>query len=241
MKTNHELEYGKHKIPYTLIRKNVKNININLKPTLIIEVSASKETPEEKIHAFVKKKASWILKNTAYFKRTIPELKHEKEYVSGETFKYLGRQYRLKVIKSNGETVKCKRGFLNLYVKDVKDISSKSRLIKQWYKDKTIKIFNQSLENVYRLISKYDVNKPEIILRPMKARWGSCIISKNKILLNTELIDAPKFCIEYVILHELIHFKYQNHDKNFHKLMDSLMPDWKKRKEILDVEVVKNL
>ncbi|MCD4843970.1 MAG: M48 family metallopeptidase, partial [Methanosarcinales archaeon] len=53
--------------------------------------------------------------------------------------------------------------------------------------------------------------------------------------------DAPKFCIDYVILHELIHLKYRNHDKKFYNMMEALMPDWKRRKEILDLEVVKNL
>ncbi len=241
MKTNHELEYGKHKIAYTLMRKDVKNININLKPSLIIEVSANKDVPEEKIHSFVKKKASWILKNTNYFKKTLSDFKHDREYVSGETFKYLGRQYRLKVIKAKDEIVKCQRGYLNLYVSDKDNQLRKTELVKEWYKEKTIKVFNQSLDKIYKLVSKYGIEKPNIILRPMKARWGSCVFSKNKIILNTELIDAPKFCIDYVILHELIHFKHQSHDKNFYKLMDTLMPDWKKRKEILDMEVVKNL
>jgi len=58
---------------------------------------------------------------------------------------------------------------------------------------------------------------------------------------NTELIDAPKFCIDYVILHELIHFKHRNHDEKFYNMMDVLMPDWKRRNEILDLEIVKNL
>jgi len=75
----------------------------------------------------------------------------------------------------------------------------------------------------------------------MKARWGSCLKEKNIILLNSELIKAPKFCIDYVILHELIHFKYRNHDAEFYDFMTSLMPDWKQRKEILDEEVVRQL
>ena len=90
-------------------------------------------------------------------------------------------------------------------------------------------------------MKKYNISKPNITIRTMKARWGSCIESKKSILLNSELIGAPKFCIDYVILHELIHFKFRTHDKNFYNLQEVVMPDWKKRKEILDVEVVKNL
>lgn len=75
----------------------------------------------------------------------------------------------------------------------------------------------------------------------MKARWGSCIPEKQLILLNSELIKAPKLCIDYVVLHELIHFKYRNHDSNFYDFMTSLMPDWKQRKKILDDQVVREL
>jgi len=75
----------------------------------------------------------------------------------------------------------------------------------------------------------------------MKARWGSCITDKRLILINSELIKAPKYCIDYVILHELLHFKYRNHDAEFYNFMTSLMPDWKQRKEILDEEVVRDL
>lgn len=237
----HEITYGQHKIEYTLTRKNVSNINLNLKPNLLVEVSANHDVPIETVNQFVRKKASWILKNTEYFKKTLPEIKIEREYVSGETFKYLGRQYRLKVIESKEECVKCQRGFFNLFIKDKNNTIRKSKLIKQWYKEKSIRVFDDSLERTYKLVKKYDVKRPEISMRSMKTRWGSCIENKNTILLNTELINAPKFCIDYVILHELIHFKHRNHDKKFYNMMDVLMPDWKRRKEILDLEVVKNL
>jgi predicted metal-dependent hydrolase len=75
----------------------------------------------------------------------------------------------------------------------------------------------------------------------MKARWGSCYRKDKVIILNLELIKAPKYCIDYVVLHELIHFKYKNHDNNFYTFLSSLMPDWKKRKKILDEEVIKDL
>jgi len=237
----HEIVYGRHKIEYTLTRKNVSNINLNLKPNLLVEVSANHDVPIDKINQFVRKKASWILKNTEYFKKTLPETKFEREYLSGETFKYLGRQYRLKVIESKEECVKCQRGFFNLFIKEKNDTVKKSQLIKLWYKEKSITVFNDSLERIYSQIKKYDIDRPKIVMRLMKARWGSCIENKKTILLNTELIDAPKFCIDYVILHELIHFKHRNHDEKFYNLMDALMPDWKRRKEILDLEVVKNL
>lgn len=94
---------------------------------------------------------------------------------------------------------------------------------------------------MYPLIQKYEVEKPCIEIRTMKARWGSALLDKNTILLNSELIKAPKFCIDYVILHELIHFKYNDHSDNFYNMLYSLMTDWEMRKAILDEEVVKDL
>ncbi|MBW2742720.1 MAG: DUF45 domain-containing protein, partial [Deltaproteobacteria bacterium] len=179
----HEITYGQHKIEYKLTRKNVSNINLNVKPNLLVEVSANNDVPIERVNQFVRKKASWILKN-----KTLPEIKFEREYVSGETFKYLGRQYRLKVIESEKECVKCQRGFFNLFIEDKNDTTRKSKLMKQWYKEKSIRVFSDSLERIYKLVKKYDIERPEISMRLMKARWGSCIENKKTILLNTELI-----------------------------------------------------
>ena len=166
----------------------------------------------------------------------------KKDFVSGESFKYLGKQYRLKVEESDAdEYVKYFQGFIYLYVKDRKNYNRKEKLVNDWFREKAGLNFKKSLERVYPIIEKYGIKKPEIQIRTMKARWGSCVKDKNILLLNYELIKAPKYCIDYVVLHELIHFKYRNHDGEFYNFMTSLMPDWKQRKEILDEEVVRQL
>lgn len=236
------VQYSDKIIEFELHRKNVKNINLNVKPDMTIVVSASEKVPLDYILDFVKDKAPWILKNVSFFKDVQPEHISGKEYVSGETFKYLGKQYRLKVEESHEyEGVKYFQGFIYLYVKDKKNLKRKEKLVNEWFRKKAELNFKESLERIFPTIEKYDIQKPEINIRTMKARWGSCIKDKNVILLNYELIKAPKFCIDYVVLHELIHFKYSNHDINFYNFMTSLMPDWKQRKEILDEEVVRDL
>ncbi|HVJ47913.1 M48 family metallopeptidase [Desulfitobacterium sp.] len=117
----------------------------------------------------------------------------------------------------------------------------KVQVLSNWFRDKAVMNYYDSLKRIYPIISKYGIKKPEIQIRTMKARWGSCIKDKNIILLNSELIQAPKFCIDYVILHELSHYKYRNYDTAFYNFMTALMPDWKQRKEILDEEVVRLL
>lgn len=238
----HQIVFANEVIDFVLKRKKVKNVNLSVKPDMTIEVSAHEKVPIEFIYEFVKSKGSWILKNVSHFKDVQPIKRSEREYVSGETFKYLGKQYRLRVKKAmDEETVKYFRGFIYLYVKDTENVVRKAKLMDEWYRKKAQKTFNESLEKMYPLIKKYGVEKPKIDVRLMKARWGSALTEKNTILLNTELIIAPKYCIDYVVLHELVHFKYNNHSDNFYQMLFSLMPDWEKRKAILDEEIVKDL
>lgn len=235
------VNYGNKKIYFELERKNVKNINLTIKPDMSIGVSANDNVPLDYIKDFVKKKGPWILKNINYFKKFEPEIKQEREYVSGESVKYLGKQYRLRVRQSSIETVKYFRGYIYLYVKDTNDFKRKEKLFNKWLDEKAIKHFNESLDRMYPLIKNYDIPEPQIKIREMKARWGSCHRQNKVILLNLELIKAPKYCIDYVVMHELIHFIYKNHDVNFYTLLTTLMPDWEKRKEILDEEIIKDL
>jgi hypothetical protein len=238
----HQIVYANKIIEFVVHRKKVKNVNLNVKPDMTIEVTAHERVPIEFISDFVKSKGSWILKNVGNFKEVQPARQSEREYVSGETFKYLGKQYRLRVQETTEEEmVKYFRGFLYLYVKNPENINRKAKLMDDWYRKRAQKIFCESLEKMYPTIQKYGVEKPDIEVRLMKARWGSALTDKNTILLNAELIKAPKYCIDYVVLHELIHFKYNNHGENFYRMLYALMPDWEKRKAILDEEIVKNL
>ncbi|ERJ12293.1 M48 family metallopeptidase [Haloplasma contractile] len=238
----YQVRYSGHTIEFELHRKKVKHVNLNVKPDMTVIVSAGEEVPLEFITDFVKEKAQWILKQVNYFKEVQPENKTEKEYISGETFKYLGKQYRLKVKETDdSEEVKLYRGYFHLYIKDKKYTKKKEALLDEWFRAKAKIKFNESLERVYPLVEKYQIQKPDIIIRTMKARWGSCLREKKTIQLNFDLIKAPKFCIDYVVLHELIHFIHKNHDKQFYQIQTVLMPDWKSRKAILDEEVVREL
>ncbi|GEN36594.1 M48 family metallopeptidase [Aneurinibacillus danicus] len=238
----HHVQYGNTCITFELKRKNVKNVNLSIKPDMTIVVSANEQVPLDFICDFVKGKGAWITKHVKNFENVQPYKQSPREYVSGESFKYLGKQYRLRVVDANEEeTVKYFRGFIYLYVKNRHDHSRKAKLMDQWYRAKAMRVFGESLDKVYPVVQKYGIEKPSLDMRMMKARWGSALIDTNTILLNTELIKAPKYCIEYVILHELIHFKYNDHSDGFYTMLFTLMPDWEKRKLILDEEIVREL
>jgi predicted metal-dependent hydrolase len=237
----HEIVWRGQTIRFELQRKKVRNLNLNLKPDMTVMVSANERVPLNVIFDFVRSKASWIIKNTGYFSDAQPEVVQEKEYVSGETFKYLGKQMRLKVVEGIPENIRYSRGYLEMTVKDRFDVKRKSTLVNRWFRERADSVFRDVLEKVFPVIEKYGVKKPEFTFRGMKARWGSCVKDKGIIILNYELIKAPKYCIEYVVLHELVHFIHRNHNADFYGFMTSLMPDWKERKRVLDEEVIRSL
>ncbi|GEK91781.1 M48 family metallopeptidase [Alkalibacterium kapii] len=238
----HHIDFNSKRIEFEVERKNVKNVNVNIKPDRTIKVSAKSSVPLSFIQGLIRKKAPWILNQIKEFEEVEPERTSEREYVSGESYKYLGKQYRLRVQETEDkESVKYFRGFIYVYVKDASDVNKKKQLVDAWYKERADIIFNDLFSKVYPKMEKYNVDKPALQSRLMKTRWGSALVDKNTIHLNQDLIKAPKPCIEYVILHELIHFKYNDHSPKFYDMLYSMMPDWKKRKEILDKEVVKDL
>lgn len=235
----HKIRYSSHTVVYSLKRKNIKNINISVSPEGKVTVSAPLDASFEDIHDVVFNKASWILKQQQRFIKTQAEPTIEKDYVSGESFKYLGKQYRLQVYETTiQESIYLKDNYINMMVKNKKNRRHKEILLTNWFRSRAKEIFNQALDRVYPLVRNKIDGKPGIDFKVMRKRWGSALRMKNKILLNYDLIKAPKQCIEYVVLHELIHFKHKRHNKQFYDSLTVLMPDWKQRKKILDEEVV---
>jgi len=211
-----------------ILKKNVKNLTIRIKPTAEIVVSVPKRLPDEVVNEFIKSKENWI---KSKLKIISSRIKHQKEYVSGENFEYLGKNYRLKVIESKKEYVKLDKEFCYLYVKNKNDFAKKYKLIENWYREKAKEIFFLKIEK-YNKITQKEINK--ITIRKMKTRWGSCNYNKKYINLNLELIKKPIECIEYVVFHELTHLIHPNHSKEFYDYISTYMPDWKRRKERLE-------
>ncbi|QWB96213.1 M48 family metallopeptidase [Mycoplasmatota bacterium] len=235
----HKVIYSKKDIWFNLEYKNIKNLNLSVKPDQSVHVSAPLNTPIVTIEVFVKSKADWILKKIRGFNLTKSVLNGEKDYVSGETFKYLGRQYRLKIeTATKKEYVTMKHGYIVIFVKNKEIKKRKQNLLNEWFRNRAQIVFQDVIDETYLLVENIVKSKPSLEIKAMTKRWGSCLKSKNTVLLNYELIKAPKHCISYVTLHELIHFAHRNHDSKFYNLLTVLMPDWKERKAILDEEVI---
>jgi len=235
------VEYGDTAIEFELIRKAVKNINLHVKPSMEVVISANNDVPLDYIKRFIHKKGAWIIEQLRYFGQYRQPDRPPKEYVSGESFKYLGRQYRLKVYESGKDSIRYYRGRIELYVRDKTNRKRKEKLIIDWYNNKSKIKFSGALDNMHMLVKGMGIDKPTLKIRRMKTRWGTCLPEKGSIQLNTDLIKAPMICIEYVALHELLHFLHKQHNREFILSLSSIMPDWQERKRILDEEIVREL
>lgn len=193
--TKHTVNYGEQEIHFELEIKNVKNINLNVRPDQSIAVSANGDVPLNVIKEFVKDKGPWIIKNLAYFRKFQHVEKGDKEYISGESFKYLGRQYRLRVRESESDAVKYFRGFIYLYTKNPNDKRVKERLVRDWLREKAEYHFNHSLDRMHGLVKHHNIPWPTLRIREMKSRWGSCSHNDGIIVLNSELIKHPSIVL----------------------------------------------
>ena len=154
----------------------------------------------------------------------------KKKYVSGETHLYMGRQMMLQVIISEKAGVKYKGGHLEVLTPDKKNTGE---ILESWYRERAKLKFAEIAQPLIQKFEKYDVAPSSIRIQKMPTRWGSCT-SSDKIILNPELIKAPKPCIEYVIIHELCHLVHHNHTQKFMDLQTKQMPDWERWKDKLE-------
>lgn len=225
------------KIIFFLQRKNIKNINLKVNMDKKITMSIPMKMEIEIAKEFIKNKVDWIKKQQEYYD-TFKEEKENITFENGETVYLLGKQYKMKIISNSRNDIEINGKYFEINIKE-KYIENKKYIRKvydKWLKDYAMKVFEELIKKYHVSLNKYDIKMPITEIRQMKLRWGSCIPSSNKVIFNLNLIKAPMCCIEYVVLHELSHFRYHNHSKNFYNFITIFMPDWKERKKILDEE-----
>jgi hypothetical protein len=227
------LVFGSREINYELSFQDRRTLGIRVYPDGKVRVIAPLDTTEEKLKTKLREKAPWIIKQQLEFLSYHP-LTPPRKYINGETHLYLGRQYKLMVEKHAVNEVKLFRGRL-LVLK--KDNTTAKNLLSVWYRDKATIHFEETLKKIIPLFRRYNIDQPVLQIRQMPTRWGSCT-PEGKVILNPELIKAPKGSIEYVIIHELCHLIHHNHTRAFYELQETIMPDWKNWKERLENTLV---
>jgi hypothetical protein len=233
----HTIIFGSLEIAFTLIRTSRRRIKITVGPDRQVSVEAPANLELVKVLERVRRRAAWIVRQLEYFRRFQP-LPTPRQYVSGETHLYLGRQYRLKLFPSEKEGVKLIRGYFQVFAQDPKDKAKVERLMNRWLDRHGRAIIADRLARCHAELKRYDVPEPvTITFRRMEKRWGSCT-KAGGLLFNTEMAHVPIPCIDYVVNHELCHLKHPNHSPAFYALLSQVMPDWQKRKERLETAIL---
>jgi predicted metal-dependent hydrolase len=231
------VSFGSKRFEYEVRFADRKTLEIAVLPDCHISVTAPQGTCFEDIEQRVRKRLRWINKQVEYFEqfqpKTTPRL-----FVGGETHLYLGRQYRLKVVPiephQGHPSVKLSRGYIWVESLHPDCPDAIFRQVDQWYQYRASIKLAERFELCFAPFERKGYTKPSLVLRKMKTRWGSMSPS-GTLLLNRDLIRSPIECIDYVLMHELCHMEYPNHSKNFYRLIDKMLPDWKDRKHRLEI------
>lgn len=231
------IQFGNEKIPYELCWSSKrKTLGISVQSDKV-SVTAPEGTTEEKINDLLMKKAPWIRKQLQEYEEIHPFIQ-EREFFSGEKLPYLGRLYRLKVVKGDHlqkSSFKFQQGnFIATVPNSLNETEYRQviyPLYKKWVIAKATK-FTQNRLN--RFTAKLRENPTHIQIKEQRQRWGSCT-PDGKILLNWRIFLAPTSVIDYILVHELAHLKNMNHSTDFWNSIKMILPNYEDKKEWLRI------
>lgn len=185
---------------------------------------------DEAVRLAVISKLGWIKRKQTEFAEQPRQ--SQREMISGESHYYLGQRYRLNVFeKAGANRVDVKAKTIHLYIRPGTDQQRREAILTQWYRQQIKKLIPELLTKWEPIIG---VQVSEWGVKKMKTRWGTCNIAAKRIWLNLELAKKPIQCIEYILVHELVHLLERRHNDGFRELMDQVMPQWRMLRETLN-------
>lgn len=223
------IQYGATTIEYNIVRAHRKTLSICVNPDGSVFLKAPENATLEQIHAKIHKRADWILRQQRFFD-SLGSPTTERQYVSGESHLYLGRQYMLRIKLSEANAVHYQNNIIEIECRHKKDAGT---LLQTWYRQRADIKFSEYAKPIIERFSAYGVKPRALSVKKMDKRWGYCT-ADGYINLNPRLICAPRCCIEYVITHELCHLIHRNHTSAFYALLAKEMPHWEKWKAKLE-------
>lgn len=221
-----------------VVRKDIKNLHLSVyPPSGRVRIATPTKVDDEAVRLFAISKMSWIKKNQA--KYVTQQRQPVRKYVSGESHYFRGQRYLLNVIINTGypKIVIRNKKFIDLYVKADYTQDQRENVMTNWYR-KNLK------EQIPALIEKWQkiigVEGVQWEVKKMKTKWGTCSREAKRIWLNLELAKKPEHCLEYIIVHEMVHFLERNHTERFVAYMDKFMPQWSSIKDELNSSMLKH-
>ncbi|MGK0298118.1 MAG: putative metal-dependent hydrolase [Gammaproteobacteria bacterium] len=212
-------------------RKKVKHLRLVVSPPDgKVRMSVPVHVSEQMARMFLLSRIDWVKTKQAEFNSIVDIAK--KEFITGEIHYFLGKPYRMVAIERKGrqEIVKLDSELI-LYIKPGAATLVRNKIFDYWYRAELKSLIPELLEKWQPIVGK-DVMEWNV--KKMKSRWGSCNINKKRIWLNLELIKKPLVCIEYVLVHELVHLLERHHNQQFKEHMGHFMPDWQSYKRVLN-------
>lgn len=219
-------------IDIELYRKKIKNIHLTVYPAEgRVRLSVPKQMDDEAVRKFVVSKLAWINKQRNKF--ITRERQAEREFVSGESHYFLGAEYLLNVIETAGKQHVELRDdrYLDLYTRSGSSVEKRERILSEWYRQSLKEIIPPLIEKWEKIIG---VSVNDFGIKLMKTRWGTCNIRDKRIWINLELAKKNPRCIEYIVVHEMVHLLEKHHNQTFKNYMSEFLPDWKNIKDELN-------
>jgi predicted metal-dependent hydrolase len=241
--TQRQLRVGAKTVTYTLTLAPRKSIGITVRPDLRVDVRAPHGLSIESVEEILRKRATWILRHLQAFAARPTRQVAADTAVRG-TYRYLGRDLPLRIEElSRKDTARAGReqereevtldeGTIWVWVKR-NDEPKITALLEMWLRVQAQLYFSQRLQQHFDSFQTLGVQPPTLVIRRMRARWGSCS-STGKVTLNLKLMHMDEALIDYVIVHELCHLVEHNHSPRFYALLTRMMPDWKQRRQQLN-------
>jgi predicted metal-dependent hydrolase len=214
-----------------VVLKDIKNVHLSVyPPNGKVRISAPSRMSMDTIRIYTISKLAWIKKQQQKFKSQVREA--PREYLNKEGHYFLGKRYLLKVIEHHAPPeVHVKHKTIELYVRPDTDMQKRHTIMEEWYRE-------QLKELVPPIIKKWEkvmkVSPCEFAVKKMKTKWGTCTRESKRIWLNLELAKKPFQCIEYIVVHEMVHLLERNHNERFIAYMDKFLPEWKQLKNDLN-------
>lgn len=211
--------------------KDIKNVHLSVyPPNGRVRIAAPSKMTLDTIRIYAISKLRWIKKQQTKIlsqKREAP-----REYLTKESHFYLGKRYLLKVIELNVvPAVHLTHNNIELYVRPNSSAEKRKEILENWYREQLREL---GTELIAQWQEKMKVKVKELGIKKMKTKWGTCNEEAKRIWLNFELIKKPIECVEYIVVHELVHLKVRNHNNKFVAYMNHFLPEWKQLKAELN-------
>lgn len=219
-------------IPVEVVRKPIKNLHLSVHPPDgRVRVSVPSRIDDEAVRLAVISKLRWIRRHQHAF--AAQQRQSQREMVSGESHYFMGRRYRLRVVENGGPNRISRKGSseLTLYVRPGTDRGKREQVLNDWYRQHMKSLVPDLIAEWQPVIG---VHVADWGIKKMKTRWGSCNPQAHRVWLNLELAKKPPYCLEYVLVHEMVHLLERQHTDRFKELMDKFLPQWRLYREELN-------